>query len=76
MAINSFAIIESMWPKILSSKSHALIAVHKRNLIEYLNLIESTMSELELFPDSADPDIIQIRLTLSDIVTKIGRMVQ
>lgn len=75
-AINSFDIIIQTWPLILRSRSPTLIAVHKQNLQEYLNLVNTLTDDINNFPDQSDSDLIEIHKKLLAIADAISKMIQ
>lgn len=73
---NSFELLKETWPKILASKSPALIEVHKRNLTNFYALIEYIESKLINFPDTIESDLIRIKKDLIDIKIYIDSLLK
>jgi hypothetical protein len=72
--IDSFNIVEQVWPRLLETKSRTLIAYHKKSLIEFLDLIESTLLDIDIFPDQTDAELLQFKKKLAEIKNELTLM--
>jgi hypothetical protein len=74
--VQSFEIVDKVWPIILNSKSSSLIEYHKRHLMDFINQIELELQELKNFPDQEDPDLLTIQETLVKIGQSLTNLIE
>lgn len=72
---DSYQTIQSVWPTILNSNSPTLIAIHKKNLVNYLSLLIDVKSKLNNFPDNLDPDLTKIQYELDEMIQHVKKLV-
>ena len=62
------------WPLLLGMRSPSRTDVHYNNLQELIGLAESIVVQIDHFPDQSDPDLLEVKNTLTNYCTQMKNL--